>query len=112
MCYDYNKLFDIFCQARSKDQGGCNHNVLREQELFAKLKQVIDELRNEKGALMPIMQKRRIFSVTCRRMSSVLLRKNLIYPCRMSMALPPFYSQFNLEPKGRYSIGLCLGTAC
>ena len=23
-----------------------------------------------------------------------------------------FYSQFNLKPKGKYTIGICLGTAC
>ena len=62
------------------------------QEQEAMLHAVIDELREDKGCLMPIMQKAQAMEK--------------IY------GVATFYSQFNLYPKGQYKISVCLGTAC
>ena len=35
-----------------------------------------------------------------------------MYPAVMSYGVASFYSLFSMEPKGRHTIRLCLGTAC
>ena len=38
------------------------------------------------------------------------IEKSPVQPCRSSLCA--FYSQFTLNPKGKYTISVCLGTAC
>ena len=56
-----------------------------EKERVEALQRVIDELRDEPGALIPVSD---VYGVAT------------------------FYAQFNLEPKGQYTISVCMGTAC
>ena len=80
----------------------------QKQELL----KVINDLRGQQGALMPIMQKAQdiygIFRLKFRR----LFRMNLESRLKKFMGVATFYSQFALNPKGRYQISVCLGTAC
>ena len=70
----------------------------KEQE--EELLKVIEELKDEKGALMPIMQRAQdIYGY-------------LPIPLEKIYGVATFYAQFNLSPKGRYQISVCLGTAC
>ena len=55
------------------------------QKQKEELDAVIEELRGEEGALMPIMQR---------------------------YGVATFYSQFLLNPKGEHPVSVCLGTAC
>jgi NADH-quinone oxidoreductase E subunit len=85
---------------------------LENKEMLAQLKQVIDELRDEKGALMPIMQRAQdIFGYLPEDVQRYIA-KQMDIPVSDVYGVATFYSQFKLEPKGRFSIGLCLGTAC
>ncbi|MGI5899980.1 MAG: NADH-quinone oxidoreductase subunit NuoE [Christensenellales bacterium] len=86
--------------------------ALENKEKFAKLQSVIDSLRTEKGALMPIMQKAQdIFGYLPEDVQKHIA-KELDIPVGDIYGVATFYSQFNLEPKGEYVIGLCMGTAC
>lgn len=82
----------------------------KEQE--GQLIQAIDELKNEKGALMPILQKAQdiygYLPVEVQRMISDYTD----VPLEKIYGITTFYSQFNLSPKGKYQISVCLGTAC
>ena len=83
-----------------------------EKEQFAALQQVIDELRNEPGCLMPIMQKAQdIFGYLPEEVQNYIA-KELDIPVSDIYGVATFYAQFNLEPKGKYSISVCMGTAC
>ena len=83
-----------------------------EKEKFEALQQVIDELRNEPGCLMPIMQRAQdIFGYLPEEVQNYIA-KELDIPVSDIYGVATFYAQFNLEPKGKYIISVCLGTAC
>ena len=78
----------------------------KEQEM--QLRQIIAEMKDEKGALMPIMQKAQdIYGYL-----PYEVQKNMGVPMEKIYGVATFYSMFNLEPKGKYQISVCLGTAC
>lgn len=86
----------------------CNNNM----DKYAALAQVIDELKNEPGCLMPIMQRAQdIFGYLPEDVQNIIA-KGLDIPVSDVYGVATFYAQFNLEPKGKYIISVCLGTAC
>ena len=82
------------------------------QEQEAMLRAVIDELRNDQGCLMPIMQKARDFYGYLPYEVQKMISDELDVPMEKIYGVATFYSQFNLYPKGQYKISVCLGTAC
>ena len=76
------------------------------------LQRVIDELRDEPGALMPIMQRAQdIFGYLPEEVQQYIA-KEMDMPVSDVYGVATFYAQFNLEPKGQYTISVCMGTAC
>ncbi len=76
------------------------------------LRSMIAEQKGQKGALMPIMQKAQgIYGYL-----PIEVQKIIAEELGISLAevygVSTFYSQFNLNPKGKYTISICLGTAC
>ena len=83
-----------------------------EKERVEALQRVIDELRDEPGALMPIMQRAQdIFGYLPEDVQKYIA-KEMDIPVSDVYGVATFYSQFNLEPKGQYTISVCMGTAC
>lgn len=81
-----------------------------EQE--AALKQVIAELKGTQGALMPIMQKaQEIYGYLPIEVQTMISNEAGV-PLEKIYGVATFYSQFALQPKGKYQISVCLGTAC
>ncbi len=81
-----------------------------EQE--AALKAVIAELKDEKGSLMPIMQKAQdIYGYLPIEVQCMIANETGI-PLEKIYGIATFYAQFALQPKGEYQISVCLGTAC
>ena len=77
-----------------------------------KLLAVISELKDEKGALMPIMQHaQEIYGYLPIEVQKIIAEQTGI-PMSKIYGVATFYSQFNLNPKGKYQISVCLGTAC
>jgi len=82
----------------------------KEQE--QELNKAIDLHKNQKGALMPVIQEaQRIYGYMpeeVQRMVATGMNVSLseIY------GIVTFYSQFSLTPKGKYKIVICMGTAC
>lgn len=82
----------------------------KEQE--AQLLQVIAERKNEKGALMPILQKaQEIYGYLPIEVERMIANEMEI-PLEKVYGVVTFYSQFSLFPKGKYKVSVCLGTAC
>lgn len=82
------------------------------EENFAKLHEVIEANKDMQGPLMPILHEaQHIFGAIPMEVQKVISEK-LNVPMAEIYGVVTFYSQFTLEPKGDYLIGVCLGTAC
>ncbi len=76
------------------------------------LRAIIAQLKDEGGALMPIMQKaQEIYGYLPIEVQEIIALE-LDIPMEKVYGVATFYSQFNLNPKGKYQISVCLGTAC
>ncbi len=82
------------------------------EENFAKLQEVIDVNKERKGALMPVLHEgQKIFGCLPLEVQRKI-SEELRIPLSEVYGVVTFYSQFSLEPKGEYVIGVCMGTAC
>ena len=82
----------------------------KEQE--KELKSFISEHKNDKGPLIMIMQEaQRIYGYLPPEVQEVI-SKGLNVPMEKVYEVATFYAQFNLVPRGKYHISVCLGTAC
>ena len=81
-----------------------------EQE--AELKAAIAELKSEPGALMPVMQKAQDIYGYLPIEVQTMISDEMGIPLEKVYGVATFYAQFALQPKGKYKISVCLGTAC
>lgn len=82
----------------------------KEQEI--ELNKVIDEHRGQKGALMPVLQKAQDIYGYLPIEVQKMIAAGLDIPLEEIYGVATFYSLFSLNPKGKYKISVCLGTAC
>lgn len=82
----------------------------KEQE--AALKAAIAELKDTPGALMPIMQKAQEIYGYLPIEVQTMISDEMGVPLEKVYGVSTFYAQFALQPKGKYKISVCLGTAC
>lgn len=81
-------------------------------EQKAQLLEVINELRDTKGALMPIMQRAQDIYGYLPYEVQKIISDEMEVPLEKIYGVATFYSMFTLYPKGKYQISVCLGTAC
>lgn len=85
-------------------------NGTEEQE--KQLRAVIDAHKEQKGALMPVLQEaQNIYGYLPIEVQKIIA-EGLNVPLEEVYGVVTFYAQFSLNPKGKYNIGVCLGTAC
>jgi NADP-reducing hydrogenase subunit HndA len=82
----------------------------KEQE--AALLKVIADHKDEKGALMPILQKAQGIYGYLPIEVQTIISNEMNVPLEKIYGIVTFYSQFSLSPKGKYNVSVCLGTAC
>ncbi len=83
-----------------------------QNEKFAELQQVIDQLKDSQGSLMQVMQKAQdIFGYLPIEVQN-FIADGMGVPVTEVYGVATFYSQFSLEPKGEHTLSICLGTAC
>ena len=81
-------------------------------EKYEKLAQVIQDHKEQKGALMPVLQEaQNIFGCVSEDVQKIIA-DGLGVTLSEVYGVATFYSQFSLQPKGKYVCGVCLGTAC
>lgn len=84
-----------------------NHN-----EKYEKLAQVIQEHKDQQGGLMPVLQEAQsIFGCVPMDVQEIIA-DGMGTTLSEVYGVATFYSQFSLQPKGQYVVGVCLGTAC
>lgn len=82
----------------------------KEQE--ARLREVIAEHKGEKGATIPVLHKAQDIYGYLPLEVQEIISEGLDVPLAEIYGIVTFYTQFSLNPKGAYQIGVCLGTAC
>lgn len=82
------------------------------QDKYAQLQKVIDEHKNQEGALMPVMQAAQDIFGYLPQDVQIQIAEGLGITLSDVYGVATFYSQFALEPKGENVISVCLGTAC
>ena len=75
-----------------------------EQE--AKLRQIIAAHKDQKGALMPVLQQaQELYGYLPVEVQTIIAEG-------LGLSLSQVYAQYILNPKGKYALAVCLGTAC
>ena len=85
-------------------------NGTKEQE--AKLMEVINRYKGSDGALIPVLHEAQSIYGYLPIEVQTMISKNLGVTMAEIYGVVTFYTQFTTEPKGKYHIGVCLGTAC
>jgi NADP-reducing hydrogenase subunit HndA len=72
----------------------------------------IRKTKDEKGAMMPILQKAQEIYGYLPEEVQVIIAEETGVPLSEIYGIASFYAQFTLNPKGKYRVSVCLGTAC
>ena len=82
----------------------------KEQE--DKLNKALISLKKNGGTVMSALQKAQEIYGYVPKEVQMAVANGLEVPLEEVYGVATFYSQFSLKPKGKYQIGVCLGTAC
>lgn len=82
----------------------------KEQETA--LLKVISDHKDDRGALMPILQKAQDIYGYLPIEVQTIISNEMNVPLEKIYGIVTFYSQFSLSPKGKFKVSVCLGTAC
>ena len=85
-------------------------NGTKEQE--EQLKAVIEEHKGQNGAVIPVLHEAQNIYGYLPIEVQTMIAEGLNVPLAEIYGIVTFYTQFSLNPKGKYHIGVCLGTAC
>ena len=84
--------------------------MTKEQE--EKVQQVIAKYKGTDGALIPVLHEvQEIIGYLPIEVQKVI-SEGIDVPMSEIYGVVTFYTQFSINPKGKYKIGVCLGTAC
>jgi len=87
--------------------------TIQEQEIdLTGANQVIDKFQEMPGALMPVLQEIQDFYGYVPEPTVHLVAERLNIYTSQIFGVLTFYAQFHLEPRGKYIIRVCMGTAC
>lgn len=85
-------------------------NGTPEQE--KQLKEIIAKHKGQKGAVIPVLHEAQDVYGYLPIEVQEMISEGLDVPLAEIYGIVTFYAQFSLNPKGKYQIGVCLGTAC
>ena len=91
-----------------KCQCGCAGKDEREEKVL----DLIKECKYDKSQLMHILNETQNIYGYIPMRAQKIISENLGVPMAEIYGVITFYSRFSLEPKGKYNIAVCLGTAC
>jgi NADH-quinone oxidoreductase subunit E len=78
----------------------------------SKLTEIIEKYGNDTHAIVAILQDIQEEFNYLPKDALKRVAKELSIPLSRILSVATFYKAFSLEPKGKYSINVCLGTAC
>jgi len=94
------------------EKGACACAQMPEDELYDRLKIIVQSQRTVPGALIPVLQSaQNLFGYLPQR-ALRMVSTELKIPYSEVAGVVGFYSYFSTTPKGKHTIRVCLGTAC
>lgn len=96
----------------SAELNTCNCGEEKEQEKYAKIEQIINEYKDKEGSLIQILHLAQgIYGYLPLAVQQFIAEK-LKKPLSEIYGVVTFYSFFSTKPKSKYTIRVCMGTAC
>ncbi len=86
--------------------------LVNNKTLYQELDKVIATNKGQKGAVMMTLQSAQDIFGHVPKDVQIRIAEGLGVPLSEVYGVATFYSQFALDPRGQYIIGVCLGTAC
>jgi NADP-reducing hydrogenase subunit HndA len=80
----------------------------KEQEL----QKIIEKYKGMKGALIPVLHEAQVLYGYLPIQVQKKISEGMNVPLAEIYGVVTFYTQFSLQPKGKYKVQVCLGTAC
>lgn len=108
-------MIDVVCAASPNDE---NLVILKgdlsmlQDERYAQLAAAIEEMKDLPGALMPVLQAAQGIFGCVPMEAQQMIADGLGKTLSEVYGVVTFYAQFTLRPQGKYTISVCLGTAC
>jgi len=94
--------------AKSKTSVPFQGTAEQEKQLL----ELIADHKDERGALMPVLQQAQDIYGYLPMEVQRMIAEGLGIPLEEVYGVVTFYGQLNLNPKGKYQISICMGTAC
>ena len=89
---------------------------IKETEISAQQKKeilaIIDKYRDDQGALIPVLHDVQEYFGYLPIEVQKLISEEMNVPLAEIYGVVTFYAQFSTQPKGKYTVSVCLGTAC
>ena len=73
---------------------------------------IVDKYRDDKGALIPVLHEVQEYFGYLPIEVQKVISDELHIPLAEIYGVVTFYAQFTTQPKGKYTVSVCLGTAC
>ncbi len=73
---------------------------------------IIDKYKDTRGSLIPVLHEVQEYYGYLPLEVQELISEGLDVPLAEIYGVVSFYAQFSTQPKGKYSVSVCLGTAC
>ena len=97
----------------SSSAGACACGVAAsDEQLTARLNEVIAEYRDRPGALIPVLQQAQAIFGYLPQSAQRRIAEGLGVPLGQVFGVLTFYSFFSTVPRGRHLVRVCMGTAC
>ncbi|NLY89116.1 MAG: NAD(P)H-dependent oxidoreductase subunit E [Firmicutes bacterium] len=90
------------CRAAS---GGCAGK-------YRKLDEILQKYKGVPGALIPVLHQAQLLFGYLPHDVQVRIAEELDLPLSEVYGVSSFYSFFSLKPRGKYTVSVCMGTAC
>ena len=90
----------------------CQCSEVSEAELYERLTTIVRSQRTVPGALIPVLQTAQNLFGYLPEKALRIIGKELKKPYSEVAGVVGFYSYFSTVPKGKYTVRVCLGTAC
>lgn len=90
----------------------CGKETSVADERYEKLAQLIEEYRGKPGALIPVLHQAQLLFGYLPEDVQQIVADGLNIPLSEVYGVVTFYAFFSTKPRGKYKIGVCMGTAC